>query len=608
MDDLLDQFRTSLVRALGYADDINLFIEGNSLPYMYQLMNSAISKVKYWAEKNGLTLSATKTIAVLHTLKTKIVLPTEKLKIGNKEIEISESAKYLGIIIDKKLCWRQHIEYKTKQAKKVLYMLRGAIGKNWGPRPDLIMWALRSVIRPSLTYGCIVWGQHVETRYHDELNQVQRLALLQMGHFRHGTPGAGLEIIAGVTPLHLHIRGELLKARVRLESKLEHTWNGIGTGAQKMGHIMYADILLEVAEIPVINTDSMTKQLNIHKDYNINTDKTQTNNYMDFEGIKCFTKGVKCNKKAGTGYFVTSEDDIIWEGKTHLGAHTTVHEAGLIAIHDLLIELPKFLDITLKHDICIFVGNKSCLSSLGKYQYNNTIIHKIITYIKNLTNIYFEFRYVRAGVEEYEILNILAHDAALETIQGLEPFGPVSLKSTKHLINNLIMREWSTYWANLNQCRQTKIFLPKPCYRISERLMKLTRENLSIMVRWITGHCFLNRHQTLLKIKDDDTCRLCGEDEETPFHIITECPALILERCWSFNRVALDPTARNPKQWTIKQLMDFLLHDKIKALEDREYDIDLHSYFNQSDTNEDPEIESEEEENLNDLIDAGLRQ
>ncbi|KAJ8936029.1 hypothetical protein NQ318_000690 [Aromia moschata] len=41
-----------------------------------------------------------------------------------------------------------------------------------------------------------------------------------------------------------------------------------------------------------------------------------------------------------------------------------------------------------------------------------------------------------------------------------------------------------------------------------------------------TGYCPLMRHLTTIGVKNDPDCRRCGEEEETSFHILYECPAL----------------------------------------------------------------------------------
>ena len=54
----------------------------------------------------------------------------------------------------------------------------------------------------------------------------------------------------------------------------------------------------------------------------------------------------------------------------------------------------------------------------------------------------------------------------------------------------------------------------------------MDRHDVGLMVQAITGHCWLRRHQSLISSDVDPVCRLCNEEEETPWHLIGECPAL----------------------------------------------------------------------------------
>jgi len=49
---------------------------------------------------------------------------------------------------------------------------------------------------------------------------------------------------------------------------------------------------------------------------------------------------------------------------------------------------------------------------------------------------------------------------------------------------------------------------------------------MGLITRWITGHCYLARHQAIIHGGLDPTCNLCGLDEETPWHLLNECPAV----------------------------------------------------------------------------------
>ena len=65
------------------------------------------------------------------------------------------------------------------------------------------------------------------------------------------------------------------------------------------------------------------------------------------------------------------------------------------------------------------------------------------------------------------------------------------------------------------------------------------RENISRVIRFVNGHGYMNRHNTVFKYDiskeeadnpEEAQCRLFEEHEETPIHLITECGALIHER------------------------------------------------------------------------------
>jgi hypothetical protein len=132
-DELLNIFKKGRIKIKGFADDAALLIQGRSLAIMYREMNKAIAKANQWAQENGLTLSPSKTIAVLFTRKTKYTIPKTPLKKGTKIIDLSSEAKYLGVFLDSKLNWKYHIENKIRQCTKYLFMIRGSVRTTWGP-------------------------------------------------------------------------------------------------------------------------------------------------------------------------------------------------------------------------------------------------------------------------------------------------------------------------------------------------------------------------------------------------------------------------------------------------------------------------------------------
>ena len=47
-----------------------------------------------------------------------------KLKINEKEIEVTNEIKYLGVVIDKKLSWLKHLEHLEKKVELLLVRIR----------------------------------------------------------------------------------------------------------------------------------------------------------------------------------------------------------------------------------------------------------------------------------------------------------------------------------------------------------------------------------------------------------------------------------------------------------------------------------------------------
>ena len=95
------------------------------------------------------------------------------------------------------------------------------MGKLWGPHPATVRWLYEGIIKPSLTYGCLVWGHALKTKsILSKLHRLQRLALLPMSPVRSQTPTAGMEVLANITPLTITINELSIRTYLRIKSHL----------------------------------------------------------------------------------------------------------------------------------------------------------------------------------------------------------------------------------------------------------------------------------------------------------------------------------------------------------------------------------------------------
>ena len=101
------------------------------------------------------------------------------------------------------------------------------------------------------------------------------------------------------------------------------------------------------------------------------------------------------------------------------------------------------------------------------------------------------------------------------------PTAPVHIRNA---ITKFSSANWDTYWNGRGDCRQTKLWFPSPNAKESLNILRLNRQDFGLIVRWITGHCFLARHEALLH-NEDPICNKCFLDDQTPWHLLQECPA-----------------------------------------------------------------------------------
>jgi hypothetical protein len=204
-NDFLEICDREKVQGTGFADDGAILESGHNIIMILHKLQVVLTKIQGWATEVGLTFSISKTKAIIFT-RSKIDLSSiPPLKLYDSDISYVTSIKYLGITLDSKATFKLHIQNKFKEAKMKLIQIRNATGKEWGPNPYMMRWLYTGVVRPAITYGCMIWAKASVTKSFKETAQkIQRLALLHMAPFRTKSPTIGLEMLAYLPPRHFY--------------------------------------------------------------------------------------------------------------------------------------------------------------------------------------------------------------------------------------------------------------------------------------------------------------------------------------------------------------------------------------------------------------------
>ena len=95
-----------------YADDSSLFLNGESPSDLIKIANQDLKQIIKWLNINKLSLNIKKSKYILFSHKNITPVYNERLYINNVEIDRTKQIKFLGYIIDEKLSWKSHINYR----------------------------------------------------------------------------------------------------------------------------------------------------------------------------------------------------------------------------------------------------------------------------------------------------------------------------------------------------------------------------------------------------------------------------------------------------------------------------------------------------------------
>jgi hypothetical protein len=74
---------------------------------------------------------------------------------------------------------------------------------------------------------------------------------------------------------------------------------------------------------------------------------------------------------------------------------------------------------------------------------------------------------------------------------------------------------------------------------VAEKAKSRLRYCLRFAVRLITGHCPLNKHLHNMDLIDEPICIACGMEDESAFHLLSDCSSLISLRMLTFSKPIL---------------------------------------------------------------------
>ncbi|OTF72393.1 hypothetical protein BLA29_003839 [Euroglyphus maynei] len=287
-----------------FADDAFLIVIHENLEICENRANKALEKIFKWGNENKIEFNPKKTQAMLITRKRK--LREINLQIREAKIELVNSLKYLGVIIENKNKWNQHLDMISNKSRRLYHQIMRTTGKEWGLSGEVLRTIYISAIEPVLTYACSSWqGILTHKTKRAKLLSIQRsFAISIIKGYRTISTEAAIAL-ANIDPLDLKIL--YCSNRYRLKN-----------GKPINNHL---DAISFQLRAPYSSR--------LHPATTTNIDRK---NCLQHHRIDIFTDGSKIDNQTGCAFAALEDNNILYTAKVRLANDCSVFQAELLAI------------------------------------------------------------------------------------------------------------------------------------------------------------------------------------------------------------------------------------------------------------------------------------
>ncbi|KAI5748447.1 hypothetical protein M8J77_025602 [Diaphorina citri] len=170
----------SPLRLTLFADDTNFFVESENLDQVKLVTRQASTKIDHWININGLVNNTDKTMGIIFNRgrESNQNHPGDEADWG-QTINFVPSARFLGVLIDSSLNYKDHVDMLCSKLNSGCYMLRSL-------RDKIDDHCLKSVyyahVHSHISYGIMLWGN--STRASDVfVCQKRAIRILKRGSY-----------------------------------------------------------------------------------------------------------------------------------------------------------------------------------------------------------------------------------------------------------------------------------------------------------------------------------------------------------------------------------------------------------------------------------------
>ena len=136
-----------------FADDACLSYSSHNINDLEQTINNELKIITNWRKANKLSINFKKSNYMVFTRKKNKI--NIQISIEGNKLDRVDETKYLGVLLDHKLSWKDHANYITNKVSKASYIISKI--RHYVDLPILKM-IYYSLVHPHLNYCLTAWG------------------------------------------------------------------------------------------------------------------------------------------------------------------------------------------------------------------------------------------------------------------------------------------------------------------------------------------------------------------------------------------------------------------------------------------------------------------
>ena len=184
----------------GYADDWAIAHQSDKIHSLNSVLGYDLDILKTYFDRWYLKMNLEKTVATMFHMSTNFHDKELEVRVGDRTLKHATNPKYLGLVLDRGLNYRKHVEAMTRKVNKRVHLLKRLAGTTWGACSTLLRQAVLALCYSPAEYCAPAFARCAYTSTLDTgLNKALRVVT---GSLK-STPTQWLPVMAAIQPPHI---------------------------------------------------------------------------------------------------------------------------------------------------------------------------------------------------------------------------------------------------------------------------------------------------------------------------------------------------------------------------------------------------------------------